>query len=282
MSFHDLELPERRLIARRGTAFFAQRLAELSDDDLEAGSLLDGWTRKHLVAHVGYNAAALCRLMDWAATGVETPMYPSAEHRAQEIKDGATLSAAALRNLFDHTVARLDEKWRHLPESRWAAPVRTAQGRTVPASETVWMRTREVWIHAVDLDNGAQFDDFPDVVLESLLADIVEAWRRKGLGADLALEVTGAQPIAVGGAADRTVRGPLPAMVRWAAGRGAIGVTSDRRHLDASAVAVTSRKLMARRRSRIARVRDCTPNSGRGRWVRATVERQIRFLRGGA
>jgi maleylpyruvate isomerase len=70
MSFHDLDLSERRLIARRGTALFAQRLAELSDDDLEAGSLLDGWTRKHLVAHVGYNAAALCRLMDWAATGV--------------------------------------------------------------------------------------------------------------------------------------------------------------------------------------------------------------------
>jgi len=130
VGFHDLDLSERRLIARRGTAFFAQRLAELTDDDLESGSLLDGWTRKHLIAHVGYNAAALCRLMDWAATGVETPMYPSAEHRDREIKEGATLSAAALRNLFDHTVARLDEKWRNLDASRWAAPVRTAQGRT--------------------------------------------------------------------------------------------------------------------------------------------------------
>src|SRR4029077_4093822 len=227
MGFHDLDLSERRLIARRGTALFAQRLAELSDDDLEAGSLLDGWTRKHLVAHVGYNAAALCRLMDWRAMGVETPMYPTAEHRDREIKEGATLSAAALRNLFDHTVARLDEKWRNLDASRWAAPVRTAQGQTVPASETVWMRTSEVWIHAVDLDNGAQFGDFPDVVLESLLADIVEAWRRKGLGADLVLEVTGAEPTALGGAAGRTVRGPLPAVVGWAAGRGAIGVTSD-------------------------------------------------------
>src|SRR5689334_9190616 len=227
MSFHDLELSERQLIARRGTAFFAQRLADLSDDDLESGSLLDGWTRKHLVAHLGYNAVALCRLMDWAATGVETPMYPSAEYRDREIKEGATLSAAALRNLFVHTVARLDEKWRNLDASRWAAPVRSAQGRTVPATETVWMRTREVWIHTVDLDNGAQFGDFPDVVLESLLADIVEAWRRKALGADLMLEVTGAKPIAVGAAAHRTVRGQLPAVVRWAAGRGAVGVTSD-------------------------------------------------------
>ena len=227
MSFHDLDLSERRLIARRGTALFAQRLAELSDDDLEVDSLLDGWTRKHLDAHVGYNAAALCRLMDWAATGVETPMYPSADHRDREIKEGATLSAAALRNLFDHTVARLDETWRQLPESRWAAPVRTAQGRTVPAAETVWMRTREVWIHAVDLDNGAHFGDFPGVVLESLLADIIEAWRRKGLGADLVLEVTGAEPVAVGDGGGLPVRGPLPALVRWAAGRGAVDVSSE-------------------------------------------------------
>src|SRR6185436_11815339 len=138
MGFHDLDLSERRLIARRGTAFFAQRLAELTDDDLESGSLLDGWTRKHLVAHVGYNAAALCRLMDWAATGEETPMYASPEQRTLEINEGATLSAAALRNLFDHTVARLNQKWRQLPASAWNASVRTAQGRLVPASETTW------------------------------------------------------------------------------------------------------------------------------------------------
>jgi len=126
-------LTERLLIARRGTAYFAQRLAELTDDDLDGDSLLDEWTRKHVIAHVAYNAAALCRLMDWAATGLETPMYESPEQRSQEIKQGATLSAAALRNLFDHTVARLDEKWRHLPATAWDTDVRTAQGRTVAA-----------------------------------------------------------------------------------------------------------------------------------------------------
>ena len=173
MGFNDLELSERLLIARRGTAYLSQRLAELTDDELAGPPLLDGWTRQHLRAHIGYNAAALCRLMDWAATGVETPMYASTEQRAQEIAEGATLSPAALRNLFAHTVARLDEKWRHLPESAWQAQVRTAQGRLVPAEETVWMRTREVWIHAVDLDNGGRFGDFPKVVLESLLDDIV-------------------------------------------------------------------------------------------------------------
>jgi maleylpyruvate isomerase len=229
MAFNDLELSERLLIARRGTAFFAQRLAELTDDELDGDTLLDGWTRKHLLAHGGYNAAALCRLLDWAATGVETPMYQSMEQRGQEITEGATLSVAALRNLFDHTAARLDQKWRHLPASAWDAEVRTAQGRTVSAAETVWMRTREVWIHAVDLDNGGRFGDFPNIVLESLLTDIVGTWQKKGLGRDLVLAVTGAPPAGVGNgvAETREVRGPLAGMVRWAAGRGAIGVSSN-------------------------------------------------------
>jgi maleylpyruvate isomerase len=229
MDFNDIDLSQRLVIARRGAASFAQRLAELTDDQLDDASLLDGWTRKHLLAHVGYNAGALCRLMDWAATGAETPMYESMEQRGTEIDHGATLSGVALRNLLDHNDARLVEKWRNLPASSWDAQVRTAQGRTVPVSETVWMRTREVWIHTVDLDNGARFGDFPHVVLESLLTDIVGMWRKKGLGADLVLAATGAAPVAVeDGVSDRrVVRGSLDAVVCWAAGRGAIGVCAE-------------------------------------------------------
>ncbi|ELB94940.1 mycothiol-dependent maleylpyruvate isomerase [Rhodococcus wratislaviensis IFP 2016] len=229
VGFHDLDLSERLLIARRGTAYFAQRLAELSDEQLSEPTGLAGWSRRHLVAHVGYNAAALCRLLDWAASGVETPMYASAEQRGREIAEGTTLSAAALRNLFDHTVARLDEKWRNLPASAWDAQVRTAQGRLVPVSETAWMRTREVWIHAVDLGNGGRFGDFPDVVLESLLTDIVGMWQRKDLGTRLILAVDGGEPVAVqpDSPPAEKVSGPLAAVVRWAAGRGTVGVNID-------------------------------------------------------
>lgn len=232
MEFSDLDLDERLLIARRGTAYFAQRLAEFTDAQFDEATALDGWSRKHLVAHVGYNAAALCRLLDWAATGVETPMYTSPEQRAQEIAEGSTLTAAALRNLFAHTVARLDEKWRNLPTAAWSEQVRTAQGRLVPVSETAWMRTREVWIHAVDLANGARFGDFPDVVLDSLLTDIIGMWRKKRLGDGIVIEVDGRRPVAVGSdgsdSAKFTVAGSLEAVVRWAAGRGAVGLTSGR------------------------------------------------------
>ncbi|WP_063043420.1 maleylpyruvate isomerase family mycothiol-dependent enzyme [Nocardia pseudovaccinii] len=226
MDFAALPLPDRLLIAHRGTAYFARRLAELTDDELDGETLLPGWTRRHLAAHVGYNAAALCRLLDWAASGVETPMYDSPEQRSQEIEEGATLPPAAIRNLVTHTAARLSERWRNIPPSAWDALVRTAQGRTVPASETAWMRTREVWIHAVDLGNGGRFGDFPDVVLDGLLTDVVNLWRARDRGAGLFLCVDGRPPVEVRESEPITTRvsGSAAAVTRWATGRGAVGV----------------------------------------------------------
>jgi maleylpyruvate isomerase len=234
---HDLAtdpgLHEDLLQARRGTAFFARKLNELTDAELDAGTRLPGWTRRHVVAHVGYNARAIARLIEWAATGVETPMYPSPEARNQEINFGATLSPIALRNLFDHSAVHLSVEWRDLPDANWANDVRTAQGRTVPASETVWMRTREVWIHAVDLDNGATFNDIPAPVLERLLKDITGAWKTRGTDAGLLVKVMGTAGNGAGltfgdtTAADPTIiTGALPAVVEWAAGRGNSGVTA--------------------------------------------------------
>lgn len=230
---HDLAtdpgLQEDLLQARRGTAFFARKLNELTDAELDGGTLLPDWTRRHVVAHVGYNARAIARLVEWAATGVETPMYPSAEARNHEIDFGATLSPIALRNLFDHSAVHLSVEWRDLPDLNWENEVRTAQGRTVPASETVWMRTREVWTHAVDLDNGATFNDIPAPVLERLLKDITGAWKTRGTDTGLLITVDDTE-LTFGdtAAADPTlITGTLPAVVEWATGRGSNGVNAD-------------------------------------------------------
>lgn len=197
----DRQTREWLLQARRGTAYFARMLRELPDRKLAADTLLPGWTRAHLVAHVGYNARALTRLVDWAATGVETPMYSSPDARTQEIELGATLSPIALRNLFDHTAIHLNVQWRDLPDDRWDAPVRTAQGRQVPIRQTPWMRIREVWIHAVDLNNGGRFSDIPLPVLERLRTEIAKSWAQRGEQAEIP-------------------QGTLPDQVQWMSGRG--------------------------------------------------------------
>lgn len=224
----DPELLAALLQARRGTAFFARKLNELSDAELDGDSLLPGWTRRHITAHIGYNARAIARLVEWAATGVETPMYASTGVRNHEIDFGATLSPIALRNLFDHSAVHLSVEWRDLPGDAWHNRVRTIQGREVPATETVWMRSREVWMHAIDLDNGASFADIPAPVLERLLADITGAWKIRGTDAGLVVKVAGSG-LSFGDttAADPTIiTGALPGVVEWAAGRGTSGVSA--------------------------------------------------------
>lgn len=226
----DPVLLEGLLQARRGTAFFARKLNELPDAELDGGSLLPGWTRRHVVAHVGYNARAIARLVEWAATGVETTMYPSVEVRNHEIDFGSTLSPIALRNLFDHSAVHLNVEWRDLPADNWHHKVKTVQGRTVPAEETVWMRTREVWVHAVDLDNGATFKDIPAPVLERLLTDITGAWHARGTDAGLLVTVDGTD-LSFGDTAapsPTVVSGSLAAIAQWAAGRGTDGTTAKR------------------------------------------------------
>ena len=226
----DPALLDALLQARRGTAFFARKLNELSDADLDGASLLPGWTRRHVVAHMGYNARAIARLIEWAATGVETLMYSSPEARNHEIEFGATLSAIALRNLFDHSAVHLNVEWRDLPADDWHHEVRTAQGRTVPAEETVWMRTREVWVHAIDLDNGASFADIPEPILARLLKDITGTWHTRGTDKELVVKVAEGGPMTGDTEAEAPVivTGALAALTAWATGRGEAGVSASR------------------------------------------------------
>ena len=205
--------------ARRGTAYFARLLNELPDDALAAPSLVPGWTRAHVIAHVGYNARALARLVEWARTGVETPMYASAEARAVEIALGATLPRRALRNLFHHAEVHLNVEWRDLTEPGWQAVVTGQDGAPLPVRETPWLRAREIWLHAVDLDNGGSFLDLPSDLLDRLLPELVAE-----AGAEVTL-VTTDRGKRIG--AGPEVRGATPDLARWLAGRGARRLSGD-------------------------------------------------------
>jgi maleylpyruvate isomerase len=233
---HDLAtdpaLQEALLTARRGTEFFGRKLNELPDDAFQAPSLLPNWTRAHVIAHVSYNARAIARLMKWANTGIETPMYSSWDARNAEIEHGAALAAKELRDLYQDSATQLDAAWRDTPPDAWKHQVKTAQGRTVPAAETVWMRTRETWIHAVDLDNGAAFDQLPDNVLKRLLQEITGAWQSRGDGKGLLLKVSDNSTVLEFGDLDsdnpEVITGPLADVTAFAAGRSTKGITSSK------------------------------------------------------
>lgn len=183
-----------------GTSLFTDAVAGLGDQSLGAATPLPGWTRKHLIAHVAANAEGIGNLLRWAATGVETPMYASADERAAGIAKGPTMSKEQLTSWLTGSAEELAAAMDRLAPDQWAREVRTAQGRTVPATETPWMRAREVCVHAVDLAVGIGFADLPDDFNRALCDDI-----RAKRGLDrLRSEVAGA---------------PLPEIAAWLAGR---------------------------------------------------------------
>ncbi|MFC9970999.1 maleylpyruvate isomerase family mycothiol-dependent enzyme [Spirillospora sp. NPDC127200] len=158
--------------AREGTELFLDAAGGLAEADYEAPSALPGWTRKHLVAHVAANADALGNLVRWAATGEVTPMYASPEERAAGIEHGPRMTGADLTDWLAGSAAALRTAMEELSEPQWRTLVVTAQGRTVPATEVPWLRSREVLVHAVDLDRGVAFADLPGGFVEALVADI--------------------------------------------------------------------------------------------------------------
>ncbi|WP_323373603.1 maleylpyruvate isomerase N-terminal domain-containing protein [Plantactinospora alkalitolerans] len=171
----------------------------LSDGDLDAPTLLPGWTRRHVVAHVHYNAEALRRLVHWARTGQESRMYADQDQRDAEIEQGARLPAPQLRELVRTSAAAFAADFEAMPAAAWSSEVVTAQGRVVPATALAWMRTREVVVHAVDLGVGITFADLPDDLNTKLALDVVKQRASGGEAAALAAWLTGrAAPPALG------------------------------------------------------------------------------------
>jgi maleylpyruvate isomerase len=157
---------------REGTELFLDAVAGLDQDAYSADTTLPGWTRKHLIGHVAANAEAIGNLVHWAATGVETRMYASHEERLAGINRAASMSAEALGAWLISSAEQLAGATDRLTEEQWQRKVVTAQGRTVPAIELPWMRSREVNVHAVDLDSGVTFADLPQGFLIALTEEI--------------------------------------------------------------------------------------------------------------
>jgi maleylpyruvate isomerase len=183
---------------RDGFAMFVRVAKRFDDAMLDKPSLLPDWTRRHVVSHVAANADALGNLVEWAATGVPTPMYASPEERLAGIQRGAGLSNAVLISWLEASGERLLASTTELSDPQWETEIITAQGRHVPATEIPWMRSREVWVHAVDLDGGTDFGDLPDDFLLALRDD-VEAKR--------------------GGLPDLASSEPVPAVLAYLTGR---------------------------------------------------------------
>lgn len=211
-----------------GTARLLSVSSRIADEALDEATLLPGWNRRYLLSHVANNALALRNLVYWARTGEERRMYSSSEQRAADIAAGAASPASVLRDLVVSTAVDLEADLESMPSGAWSAQVITAQGLTRYASEIPWMRAREVYVHAVDLDAGVSFADLPAPFLAALMDDITT--RRSMVGTSPALTLTATDTGAawqVKGSTDPvSVDAPLATLTQWLSGRPVTGLTT--------------------------------------------------------
>jgi maleylpyruvate isomerase len=203
-----------------GAAHLRGLMARMGDDAFAARSGLPGWSRAHVLTHIARNADGMINLCTWARTGVETPAYASVDARNADIEAGATRSPAAIRDDVVDSSDRLAQVVREMPEKAWQAHIRNVQGVEIPATDIPWIRAREMWIHAVDLDVGASLADLPAPMLAELISDVVRVVGTREGCPPLRLVAADQErtwTLGDGGAGD--VLGPSASLAGWVLGR---------------------------------------------------------------
>lgn len=215
---------------RSATADLLGAIGCLSDEDVRAPSLLPGWTRGHVLAHLARSADGGTRLLEWARTGVPGNQYESLEARAAAIEQGAGRPAAVLaadvRSSADGFAAAADA----MPAQAWQRRVRWTTGHEAGAALIVPVRLGEVLIHHVDLDIGYRPGDWPAAFTGDYLDRAVTALRGHAeWPGTLRMEATDTGRVHDVGdmtSATPVIAGPEYALLAWLLGRSGGGELS--------------------------------------------------------
>jgi maleylpyruvate isomerase len=149
----------------------------LTPDRLAGASLLPGWSRGHVLTHLARNADALTNLLNWARTGIPTPMYGPGDARDRAIAEGATRPLhEQLTDLYDAS-ARFAETFAAMTPTAWGAKVTRRGGGEIAATLLPTLRLREVYIHHVDLDAGWTPAHWPTEYTERELNEVAASFR---------------------------------------------------------------------------------------------------------
>lgn len=217
----------------RETDMFLATVASLSDAEMAAASLCEGWSRADVIAHVASSGRALVNLIDGAVSGEEREPYPAHEVRSREISALAALPREELLKELRESARNFAEQAQRL-NAELAAQDVNVNGKVVPATSIVALRIAEVVVHHHDLDTAWTIEEAdPDSLLDALEAVVRSLGARDVPGMTLVTEErdqwiigNGAlrvesdregllQWLARGDAAHIEAEGPVPALPRW-------------------------------------------------------------------
>jgi maleylpyruvate isomerase len=152
-------------VARR-SAQIHEALVGLTDQELEAPSLLEDWSRLTIACHLRYGAGALTRMTADARSGRPTSYYPEGRGAQRpstlEPSPGETPAdvVLSLRSGDD----ALNVAWRDLAASDWAIHVTEPAGAVdlgpIPLVRLPLLRLTELEVHGSDLGLGGALDQW--------------------------------------------------------------------------------------------------------------------------
>ena len=192
----------------------------MSRESLREPSLLPGWTRAHVLAHLARGADGLAELVRGAADGTPRPMYAGGKAgRDADIESGAGRDLGDLRLDLAESSERLLAALSEISPEALTTKVVLASGAVVSAHDVPLIRVREVEIHHVDLDVGYSPDDWSPAFAARTLDQISPFFRTARdcpVGSLIADDGTGRWEVAAEGP---SLAGSLSELAAWLTGR---------------------------------------------------------------
>jgi maleylpyruvate isomerase len=150
----------------------------ISDPELQQPSLVPGWTRAHVLAHLARGADAMRYLLIGARVGQERPAYVSAEARDADIAYGATLVAKELMADLARSALAFRTIVKQMPDDAWQFRVRILDSAPFPAAQLLTRRLVEVELHHGDLGTGYGPAHWPTAFAAMELAEPMQSLRQ--------------------------------------------------------------------------------------------------------
>jgi len=166
----------------------------MADSDLRAASLLPGWTRAHVLAHLARGADAMRNLLVGARSGQVRPAYASAEARQADIDQGAAMTAKDLTADLADSAMALRTVARQLPDEAWQVQLQMLDSVPFPAAQILTRRLVELELHHCDLGAGYGPADWPAAFAAMELAEPMRSQRQDRLGYAPSAATTGDRP----------------------------------------------------------------------------------------
>jgi maleylpyruvate isomerase len=166
----------------QATQRLLDRARVITEPDLRAPSLLPGWTRARVLAHVARGSDAMRNLLAGVRTGQGRPADASAGAHEAGLKHSESLRPEELVTDLADSAMALRTVARQLPDERWQVPVRVPGLAPFPAAELLVRRLVEVELHHCDLGAGYGPAQWPAAFAVMELPEPMGSWRRDRLG----------------------------------------------------------------------------------------------------